>query len=591
MGRSWLIGTLLAVVLALTVPTPGTAFAEGPTLPSLEMEQPAVQTPSTGQEIVPIPLAGMIAEVDSELSGMAWYGDTLILLPQYPDWFDFPGDGYFYAIPKQAILDYLDGKSTDPITPDTYAVTAPNLSTSIVGFQGFESIGFIGDKMYLTIESQESTSAMLGYLVSGTIYPAEKKVVIDTEHLTPIPAQAQVANASDEALLITEDGIVTFYEGNGILVNPVPVAHLFSQTTLSPLGTIPLDTIDWRITDATALDENNRFWVLNVSAPILAIEQLVEYEYNKGRIAQTGTTPVRLKLTDQYRNWEGLVRLDDRGFLIVTDKDPATTLAFVATPPGARISPAGIMLDESSPEPTTYEMSLTKAPTFPVTVEITTKDLQTTVSPETLTFTPVDWQTQQSVTLTVVDDTKDEPSPHNAEIVHVLTSADANYQGMIVNLNVKIFDNDDPPPPAILVDVPAVELIEGGEGIEYTVVLSIEPAEVVELTVDSDGQTVVLPHSLTFLPSNWSEPQTVELRAKADTQEEGSQTGVVVYTASSNDPNYDGLTAEITVQISDAPVDTAGKIVLPDWTEKAALIAAAVGILGLVVGFFLQVKL
>jgi hypothetical protein len=32
---------------------------------------------------------------------------------------------------------------------------------------------------------------------------------------------------------------------------------------------------------------------------------------------------------DDTRNWEGLVRLDDYGFLLATDKYPRTILAFV----------------------------------------------------------------------------------------------------------------------------------------------------------------------------------------------------------------------------------------------------------------------
>ncbi|MBN1121007.1 MAG: hypothetical protein JXJ17_08010 [Anaerolineae bacterium] len=582
MGRSWLIGTLLAVLM---IPAAAnlSAFAE----------QPAVQvpTPLTGQAITPIPLEGMIAEVDSEISGLAWYGDMLILLPQYPDWNGFPEDGYLYGIPKQAILDYLDGKSTTPIEPETYTVSAPNLTTSIIGFQGFEAIGFAGNKVYLTIESQQSTSAMLGYLISGTILPEEQRVELDTTLLTPIPPQAEVTNATDEALVVTPDGILTFYEGNGVLVNPTPVAHVFDPATLAAAGTLPLDSLDRRITDATDIDENNRFWVLNVSAPIFGIEQIVEYEYTGDRIVQTGTTPVVLNLIEEYRNWEGLARLDDRGFLIVTDKIPDTTLAFVATPAGAQISPAGLTLDENITEPTTYEINLTKAPTAPVTVEITTEDMQTTVSPTTLTFTSTDWEIPQIVTLSVVDDLEHERSPHNGVIVHAMTSTDTSFQGQIVEFTVNITDNDPPPPPAVLVDVPDVGLIEGGEGIEYTVVLSTKPEDAVELVVSSDSQTVALPHNLTFLPSNWDEPQTVSLRAKADTEDENGQTSVIQHTASSSDPDYDGLTAEITVQIEDAPIEKPGKLVLPDWTEKAALIAAVVGVLGLMIGFFVQVKL
>ncbi len=41
--------------------------------------------------------------------------------------------------------------------------------------------------------------------------------------------------------------------------------------------------------------------------------------------------PIQLTLVDEatVRNWEGIARLDGRGFLIATDTYPATILAFV----------------------------------------------------------------------------------------------------------------------------------------------------------------------------------------------------------------------------------------------------------------------
>jgi hypothetical protein len=36
--------------------------------------------------------------------------------------------------------------------------------------------------------------------------------------------------------------------------------------------------------------------------------------------------------SDTPRNWEGIVRLDERGFLLMTDEDPDTILAFVPRP-------------------------------------------------------------------------------------------------------------------------------------------------------------------------------------------------------------------------------------------------------------------
>jgi len=44
--------------------------------------------------------------------------------------------------------------------------------------------------------------------------------------------------------------------------------------------------------------------------------------------------PIQLKLIndDNSRNWEGIVRFGDEGFIIVTDKFPSTILGFVRKP-------------------------------------------------------------------------------------------------------------------------------------------------------------------------------------------------------------------------------------------------------------------
>jgi hypothetical protein len=54
-------------------------------------------------------------------------------------------------------------------------------------------------------------------------------------------------------------------------------------------------------------------------------------------IALADRPPLQLALSDDLlgmigRNWEGLARLDPRGFLLVTDTFPGTILAFVPAP-------------------------------------------------------------------------------------------------------------------------------------------------------------------------------------------------------------------------------------------------------------------
>jgi hypothetical protein len=67
------------------------------------------------------------------------------------------------------------------------------------------------------------------------------------------------------------------------------------------------------------------------------VERLVEFQLSHAGIVLVDRPPIQLELPDNLlgmigRNWEGLVRLDERGFLLATDTFPGTILAFVPTP-------------------------------------------------------------------------------------------------------------------------------------------------------------------------------------------------------------------------------------------------------------------
>jgi hypothetical protein len=64
------------------------------------------------------------------------------------------------------------------------------------------------------------------------------------------------------------------------------------------------------------------------------IERLIELKYDGSRVVMSGTPPVGLELAAEggRRNWEALARLEDRGFLLMTDRIPETILAFVPFP-------------------------------------------------------------------------------------------------------------------------------------------------------------------------------------------------------------------------------------------------------------------
>ena len=301
------------------------------------------------QDVITLELTGPISDPDAELSGLAWYGDTLILLPQYPERFA-DGDGALFALPKADILAALDDTHQTPLEPATIHLTAPGLKESIPNFQGFEAIGFHGDQVFLTIEAGEGTD-MHGYLVSGMIATDLSEIALDTSNVVEIPMALLSDNHSDEALIITDDSVLTFFEINGADLNLSPAAHAF-DFDLNPQGTISIPNLEYRLTDA-ALD-SDKLWVINYffpgdtdltpkTDPLVEkygegkthaaqdqVERLVELNYSPDGISLTDTAPIQLTLDgDNSRNLEGLVLLEERGFLLVTDKFPSTMLIFV----------------------------------------------------------------------------------------------------------------------------------------------------------------------------------------------------------------------------------------------------------------------
>ncbi len=349
--KHFVILTLLVSVLASGCVRPrSVSHAPGnPAPPAPEIGSPIEIKP------VEIPIGGLLKSNDNEISAMAWYGDHLILIPQYPGRIQSTGDGSVFTLPKKDILAYLRGEISGPLEADLIPLYAPGLDEQIKGFEGFEAIAFKDDVVFMTIEA--SPLLMMGYLIKGTIAPDLSSIRLDTTHITQIPPQTALPNLTDEALIVLGDRLLSIYEANGENANPNPVAHLFDRE-LQNQDQLAFPNIEYRITDATPADEQGRFWVVNIFQPtdiflwpgedplfekygegpthrrFYSVERLVELQINKSGIVLAESEPIQLELAGDFktRNWEGIARLDKIGFLLVTDKIPATLLAFVPLP-------------------------------------------------------------------------------------------------------------------------------------------------------------------------------------------------------------------------------------------------------------------
>lgn len=350
----------LAACAPLASPAVATATLPPPTA-TVTAEPPPTQvadefTPAE-VSVQEIPLAGPVAVPEAEISGMAWFGETLILLPQYPQRFKVEwADGAVLALSKTDILAVLSGATPGPLEPQLVPLIAPELNRSFIGFEGFEAIAFSGMQAFLTVETSTG-DGMMGYLVTGEIAEDLSALRLDISRRAELPPQARLSNMTDESILISGEQVYTFYEANGRNVNPDPVARLFT-TGLEAGEPVPFPNMEYRITDVTAIDEAGNFWAINyfftgdtklrpAPEPLSerygegtshsqydTVERLVEFHLGQQGIELVDRPPIQLALIDDEnaRNWEGLVRLDDQGFLLVTDKFPETILAFTPFP-------------------------------------------------------------------------------------------------------------------------------------------------------------------------------------------------------------------------------------------------------------------
>ena len=123
----------------------------------------------------------------------------------------------------------------------------------------------------MTIEA--SPDDMYGYLVGGSMTADGEQILLNGDFLADLEPQTEVSNYSDETMTVLNDGrLLTIYEANGANLNERPTAHLFTPD-LQPLLSLPIPQLEYRITDATAVDEDDRFWVINY-APRQSIYKL-----------------------------------------------------------------------------------------------------------------------------------------------------------------------------------------------------------------------------------------------------------------------------------------------------------------------------
>ncbi len=268
------------------------------------------------------------------------------------------------------------------------------------------------------------------------------------------------------------------------------------------------------------------------TATITAVDNAVDAADNAATV--TGTAA----------NGHGVTAAATGASLTIADDDTAGVVMDPETTTASRVRTS----EDGSQA--TVEVTLATEPTGNVEIDVASQDTaQGTASPSSLTFTPTDWNTAQTVTLTGVDDNPGAPDgSQNYTVtltVDTTNTADANYDAL--SAAAIYARNLDDEAGVEVSPTSGLSTTEGGGAATFTVRLLSEPEGVVAVPLASSdpGEGAVSPSSLTFTAGNWNTAQTVTVTGVDDDADDGDAS----YVIETGDPSsataaaYDGLEA------------------------------------------------
>ncbi|MBM4091142.1 MAG: hypothetical protein FJ276_17225, partial [Planctomycetes bacterium] len=208
---------------------------------------------------------------------------------------------------------------------------------------------------------------------------------------------------------------------------------------------------------------------------------------------------------------------------------------------GVTVSPLSGLTTTEAGGTATFIVRLNVQPTADVVIDVSSSDLtEGTVSPASLTFTVANWNQDQTVTVTGVDDFIDDGDIAYTIVTAPAVSADVSYNGFDPS-DVSVTNIDNDATGITLTPSTPLTTTEAGGTAGFSVVLTSQPAADVTVALASSDTTegTVAPASLTFTPTTWNAPQTATVTGVDDFVGDGNIGYTIVTTVTSADAAYD----------------------------------------------------
>ncbi len=332
----------------------------------------------------------------------------------------------------------------------------------------------------------------------------------------------------------------------GITVNENAGADIFTVVLgAEPQSPVVIDLASSDIGEGTVSPTILAFTPSNWNTP-----QSVIVEGVNDDIDRDDTVDITVTVNDSSsdNDFDGL---NDTVAVTLTDDDVA----------GITVTPTTVNSDEGDDED--VDVVLDSEPESDVVLYISSSDSgAVSVSDTTLTFTPSNWNTPQTITLTSEQDDDVVDETVSITITVDDASSDDTYDALAdetVTNNVSDDDSAD-----IVVSPTGITVNENAGTDDFTVVLSQQPQSdvVIDLTSGDTDEATVTPATLTFSPSNWDQPQTVSITGIPDVNISDDEVGITVtVNDGGSDDDWDGVSDTVAVTLTDDDVDTDGDLV------------------------------
>jgi hypothetical protein len=212
--------------------------------------------------------------------------------------------------------------------------------------------------------------------------------------------------------------------------------------------------------------------------------------------------------------------------------------------PGFIVTPLTGLTTSEDGQAATFTVALTAPPQQIVTVDVSSsRPTEAKVSPATLAFSPLNYRSPQTVTITGIDDS-DIDGPAMLQVVTApAKSGDLAYDRLNVP-DVQVINVDDESPGVTITPLGGLVTSEGGLASAITVSLDTAPTSDVSISFTSSlpKEGTVSPAKVTFTPTNWRARQTVMVTGVNDEEPDGNQLYMIaVAPVESSDERFKGI--------------------------------------------------